>query len=260
MSTASFDQLSGHLRGDQSPRVWSLLVTVFGELAQQDGSKISGAVIGHLTRLIGIKPEATRVALHRLKKDGWIQAHRFGRNSHYALTPWGRAQSAQATPRIYATTQPVADAWLVLNDPAIPPATHDESVVTISTQIRISPTCPKGSQVFATQLTRSSDLPDWIADKLCDAATLSLSHAFSQQLSKLESALGASPRLTKLEIAALRVLIVHSWRKIVLKTPILPDFVFPAHWTGHTCRTQVATLLAQLAIQTIADLEEAVAA
>ena len=82
-------------------RLWSLIITIFGDLAQAPGSRISGAALGEITELIGVKPEAMRVALHRLRKDGWLESEREGRASFHHLTQYGRTQCAEASPRIY---------------------------------------------------------------------------------------------------------------------------------------------------------------
>ena len=96
MKQASLDDLVRCLNGDQVPRVWSLLVTVFGELGQDPDVRLSVLLLGKLMDLAGVKPGAMRVALHRLKKDGWIDSRRCGRNSEYFLTPYGRSQSVEA--------------------------------------------------------------------------------------------------------------------------------------------------------------------
>jgi phenylacetic acid degradation operon negative regulatory protein len=104
------------------------LVSVFGELAQDQGSRISGSLLRHITEQIGIKPEAMRVASHRLSKDGWIDSERHGRTSAYYLTKWGRAQSASASPRIYAADQ----AWFVMSNPGQPALLEDPLGIWIS--------------------------------------------------------------------------------------------------------------------------------
>ncbi|MEZ5825592.1 MAG: hypothetical protein R3C97_12900 [Geminicoccaceae bacterium] len=106
----SFDQLVACIRGGPSPRVWSLLVTVFGELARAPDACIGGPLVNELCGLIGIKPAATRVALHRLRKDGWIDSRRTGKTSAHFLTEKGLASSIEASPRIYATGLPCEQA------------------------------------------------------------------------------------------------------------------------------------------------------
>ncbi|TNF22119.1 MAG: PaaX family transcriptional regulator, partial [Rhodobacteraceae bacterium] len=87
MQPTPFQTVVRHLTRDQAPRVWSLLISVFGDLAQDPGARISGLLLRHMTERIGIKPEAMRVAIHRLRKDGWIDSQRHGRTSVYFLTP-----------------------------------------------------------------------------------------------------------------------------------------------------------------------------
>jgi len=52
--------------GDRN-RVWSLVVTIFGDLAQGTGDTLSMQTLARITEPLGVKPEALRVALHRLK-------------------------------------------------------------------------------------------------------------------------------------------------------------------------------------------------
>lgn len=97
-------------------------------------------------------------------------------------------------------------------------------------------------------------------NKVCHEQTVTLSQDFARALDNLHSRLQIAPALTTLESAALRVLLVHSWRRIVLKAPILPDDVFPTGWRGPVCRQRVSTLLARYPKQQLRDLEAAIAA
>lgn len=255
-----FDSLAGCLTGAQKPTVWSLLVTVFGDLAQDEGARISGAVLGRLTDLIGIKPEATRVALHRLRKDGWIDSRRNGRSSDYFLTEWGRAQSAAATPRIYATTPAATEAWLVLTDPATPAGAKETGGAWVASSMLVTATRPdpEDRTLFATRLD-AGDAPAWMTAKICDPVLAHLSQDLAARLTALDDALRDTGGLDCLQITALRVLIVHGWRRIALKAPALPDHVFPDAWSGAACRALTAELLQRLPRQALADLEGAAA-
>ena len=81
---------------NRNQRVWSIIVSLFGDLAQRPGDRISGSVLSRITEPMGIKPEAMRVALHRLRSDGWILSEREGRTSRYCLTESGLSQSRAA--------------------------------------------------------------------------------------------------------------------------------------------------------------------
>ena len=71
-------------------KTWSLIVTLFGDLDGEPQVVLSGKDIGAILGHIGIKPEATRVALHRLKRDGWIDTQRAGREVFYSLSDRGK--------------------------------------------------------------------------------------------------------------------------------------------------------------------------
>lgn len=258
MEPDAISDLALRLNDGQTPRVWSLLVTVFGDLAQDANTRISGKVLGQMMDIIGIKPEAMRVALHRLRKDGWIDSERRGRTSHYFLTELGRTQSAAASPRIYGTAPDASQAWLVIRNPGYntgQPGKHMfKDAVWVTSNTAITGQAPTGADVFATPLDPATCLPDWMRSKLCDADVLAQSQFLADQLAQLQL---SRQRLTPLETAALRVLVVHGWRRIVLKSPKLPDYVLPDAWAGAICRQRVAEILAALPKHVIADLDAA---
>ena len=64
MHTEDFITLTAPLRAVGGGRVWSLMISLFGDLAQEDGTAISGPVLSAMMSLLLVKPEAARVALH----------------------------------------------------------------------------------------------------------------------------------------------------------------------------------------------------
>lgn len=257
MQTTSFTSIARHLTGCGTPRVWSLLVTVFGELALDRDARISGSLLRALSEQMGVKPEAMRVALHRLRKDGWIESARTGRTSDYFLTPWGRTQSMQASPRIYAAGQAAESGWLIVLNPASPAQMDGTQGAWIASNVLVTSVPPELGDAFAVPLSTDTPLPIWMSAKVCDPDTVRLSQDFATALRAMRASLGTDPKLGRIEIAALRVLLVHSWRRIVLKAPVLPDHVFPQDWRGAECRVGVFALLAQFPKQDLADLESA---
>ena len=107
------------LCADEPPRVWSLIVTVFGDLAQNEGDAFSGAVLGALLSPVGVRPEALRVALHRLRNEGWIETRKRGREAFHSLSDMGLQQSAQASERIYGAARAALPEWHLLCYPPV---------------------------------------------------------------------------------------------------------------------------------------------
>ena len=255
MDRKAFDELVTRITGGEMPRVWSWVVTVFGELAREPGTEISGTLLGCLADLIGIKPEAIRVALHRLRKDDWIISRRDGRRSVHFLSEKGRTLSSEASPRIYAAVSDPRPAWLVLADPRNQAVTLGVDTVSIGPGTWIAAERPDDEAVFCARLEAGRELPSWITEKICPHEMAVESGVFAGRLAELRSLITDPEALSPLETATLRVLIVHGWRRLILKAPTLPDHVFPDGWKGESCRSQVTGLLSLLCRPTQAILE-----
>lgn len=244
----SFSDLSGIMLQGRVPRVWSLLVTVFGDMAQDENARISGTVLHDLMDLIGIKPEATRVALHRLRKDGWIDSQKQGRNSRYGLTAKGRAESAAASPKIYGREAEPDHIWFVVTEPIGAP---DADWIKVAPQCFLAATKPARIDALSFDLTHNATVPKWVKSTVLPEKLVADCADVHNRLLQLQAASGAFAGLGALEIAALRTLIVHDWRRIVLKTPPLPSIVLPREWRGADCRRLTVDLLTALPEQSL---------
>ncbi|GAA6189763.1 PaaX family transcriptional regulator C-terminal domain-containing protein [Litorivita sp. NS0012-18] len=243
MKPTPFQTVINHLTRDQIPRVWSFLISVFGELTQDTGARISGNLLRHISEQVGIKPEAMRVAIHRLRKDGWIDSERHGRTSTYFLTELGRSLSASASPRIYSADQAAETACFAMFNPGQPIHHDDPLAVWVSSNVLITSANLDAAQTFVCAIHEDTFMPEWMTTKICDEKIVEMSALFAAQLADIKPHIDGAPDLGILEVAALRVLLIHNWRRIVLKTPLLPDHVFPSHWQGPRCREMVSQLL-----------------
>jgi len=218
-------------------RVWSLLVTVFGDLAPDcplDGPTLSALMDG-----IGIKPEATRVALHRLRADGWITSQKKGRISEHRLTPKGRRDSEAARPRIYGrpNTKETPAKVILMREAgnALDPAVF-ASIGPRLFMCGQDAVAPSDAMTLAT-----SDIPKWLGHQIEPTVLLRSYEALFSVLNQIDSEVTAPS--SPLEIAMLRVMIVHAWRRLVLKHPILPRTAHTPEWREHDCRALITRLL-----------------
>lgn len=248
---AAFPRLLEILRAPETPRVWSLLVTIFGDLAQEKDATLSGTALGRLTAPMGIKPEALRVALHRLRRDGWIESTKTGRTSHYSLTGAGRRESAEASPLIYGPEPRESEAALVIAEEDIGTADW----VRVTPQVALAPGRVSVPGAFVTEITRDTSLPDWIRAKVCDEDLCAACSGLAARLGAFQVDMQTAVPLSPIERAILRVAIVHGWRRVILKAPLLPDHVFPEAWEGARCRERVAQCLASLPRPALAEIE-----
>lgn len=263
MTDTDFAQLVARVLGSSTPRVWSLLVTMFGDLALTPQARLSGATVNAITAAIGIKPEATRVALHRLRKEDWIVSHRTGRQTRYGLTSHGRTQTTAAAPRVYGPAATGTSAYLVLENPSLPtdwPADQDAvTTVQIGPKVVVTTSSTKSDQHLKLALNPDMDLPQWVSDKLCPPEIQSASRDLSQRF--LQILEGASLEdLPLLQRTAIRVVIVHEWRRLILRTPAFPETLLKDQWRGEECRVAFHTLLTRLPVPDLAALEDAIEA
>jgi phenylacetic acid degradation operon negative regulatory protein len=214
-------------------------------MAQEPGSKVSGTALKTLSEHLEIKPQAMRVALHRLRKDGWIDSIKSGRRSAYFLTSTSRTESAAASSRIYAQSAPAFQGLSVMiTDPKLSIETSDPRWILLNDHIWISFVPELQPTKSAFVMHYDGPLPDWVSRSIL---THEILHGYQELNLNLEKICSDNwAQLSTFEITALRILIVHNWRRLVLRHINLPDEVFPAECPIGACREKVFELLAKL--------------
>ncbi|WP_421702888.1 PaaX family transcriptional regulator C-terminal domain-containing protein [Aliiroseovarius sp.] len=240
MDVAALSPAVQALRGGEL-RVWSFVVTIFGDMARAPGQELSGAQLSALTEAAGIKPQALRTALHRLRKDGWIDSRRVGRGAMHHLTDHGRAQAEQAAARIYDFAPVAPGRWHLV-------VLCDRTRI-LPGHVPLAPGCFLGHgeppEVPGALVLSGPDLtvPDWVRAQVMSTDLSQDYEAFQQAL---QLALAVPTPASPLEATVLRLLAVHGWRRLVLRHAALPDGLYPADWAGPACRALMASLLDRL--------------
>lgn len=247
------DDLIQGLSGLGSLRVWSVIITIFGDFLRHPGDAIAAPDLARLTLRIGIKPDALRVAIHRLKNDGWITARRSGRNSRYQLSEHGFAESAAARPRIYAASPPETGAQFVLIAPpnaranALPDALKIAAFRPIAPRVYLGPEDPGGlASDFLVLRADAEQTPGWLQTLICPPERMQAYVRLREVLEHTRDrlAIGAPP--TNIDAQVLRIMIIHRWRQALLGHADLPSRYFPTGWPGDGCRDLVQSLLRTL--------------
>jgi len=219
------------LHADGRPRVWSLVITVFGDVVQVRGGRIATGRLRRLLGRVGIETGALRTALSRLASDGWVESHRDGRLSSYALTASGEAEFGPATARIYAPPRlgPVKS-WRFGSGPA-----EGRLAIAGGWLAPADQAAPTEGFGIEGALTEGAAAAVWDA--------LPASH--QSALMRLQGDLDAlrRPPLPPLDAAVARILLIHRWRRLVLRWPEVPAEVMPE---GQSLHDQVAATYARL--------------
>jgi len=267
-ASKTFRAAAAALSTGEGHRVWSLIVTIFGDLAQGPGDTISGPVLSRLTGLMGVKPQAMRVAMHRLRKDGWLESAREGRASAHFLTAYGRTQSAAATPRIYGAGASDPGLWhLLISGGAegrgaaqLEAFSQSGDYLALGSQAILSPGSLPGDHPGLVGVeTGAVALPGWLRAQICPDDVIDACDDLHAAFEAVARILQTGEALRADECAALRALVVHSWRRLILRHPDLPNGFFPQGWRGGDCRAQFAALMAVLPAPGLGALERELA-
>lgn len=200
-----------NLHAEGRLRVWSLVITVFGDLVQHRGGAISSARLGRLLRRVGVEQGTMRTAMSRLGQDGWVTSERRGRSSLYRLSADGVARFAPATARIYAA-------------PRLSAVSEWSLSVSLAGGVRLEPSSEATGHPDLQVTGRIATLtPEYRSGLLGDGHRAALA-ALGADLAALASARPKVP----VDAAAARMLLVHRWRRIVLRYPdvaaeLMPD-------------------------------------
>lgn len=221
------------LTGGAPPRTWSILVTIMGDMGAEPGARLTGPLLARLTEGMGIRPPALRTALHRLRREGWIESVRAGRVTSHALTVRGRAETLAARTRIYGPGPSGALHLVVLG----PGEEAREGVVALGGEIALA----AGPAGWSVPIHAP---PGWMAERVAPPALRVLAGDVAGRLEALSGRLDEAADFS--DPVILRLLVLHLWRRLALRMPPLPEAAFPPGWQGGRARRLAHDLLARL--------------
>ena len=222
-------------------KVWSVLVTLFGDMASAEGTYIAGPTLTLIAQEIGIKPEALRVALHRLRKDGWLITDKNGRTSRHRLSPSARTETLKAAGHIYAAEVPPAKGWsVVIPDPVTTDIPAEWLPVGPSAFLARDPSDDRGALVGTLS---QGAVPAWVAARLVRPEITMRYRALHGLLSGYPVPSDDRSPLARL---TLRLLVLHHWRRTALQHPADAAALMGPDWSGALCRKLVHAWLTAL--------------
>ena len=99
----------------------SVIITVFGDTVSQHGGWIWLGSLIEAIQPLGFSERLIRTSVFRLVQDDWLQVEKIGRKSYYAFTESASQQYRKAARRIYSNTSTNAsDGWLLVFPSFVP--------------------------------------------------------------------------------------------------------------------------------------------
>lgn len=227
-------------------KTWSVIVTILGDLAAAPDARVPGPVLSALSEGMGLKPEAMRVALHRLRRDGWIQSERDGRSSLYGLTDHGRGLTLSVSARVYGATVAPPAGWQIVIAPtaeAMQRLDHPDTIALGPRVALLSDSAAALPDPFLSWAATPGGIPGWVRQIL---APSDLAEAYKTLATALDLALQAPVPHQPLARAVLRELALHQWRRLVLRHGPGPEALLGEDWPGARSRRLVTQLLKRI--------------
>jgi phenylacetic acid degradation operon negative regulatory protein len=262
-----------NFRAEPPSKTPSLIATVFGDLVEAYGGEIW---LGSLTRLLeplGINERLVRTSVYRLSQDGSLEGTRIGRRSFYRLSDAARRRVARFDRRIYYFVEPEWDGeWRLLFAGTRGISSDQRAEIRkrmvwlgygiIAPNVYGHPNAPmepvwqlldelgvtqKVTIMRAANFDQSHGLGTREMVRQCfDIDALERDYrAFNKRYRPLARALESEPGhdLESPESSLmLRIMLIHQYRRILLRDPDLPTPLLPNAWSGHEAHRLCAAI------------------
>jgi phenylacetic acid degradation operon negative regulatory protein len=229
-------------------RTGSIVITVFGDAIVPRGGSVWLGTLLEFFETLDIDSGVVRTAMSRLATDGWLERNKIGRNSFYRLAKKGRQTFAAATRHIYDPPpsdwtgrfellligngedrdasrealknagfgSPLPGVWVAPSGVAIP----EEAAGAI--RLEVSAEDDSGRRLLSES---------WPLQRTADAY-----QKFMKTFEPLRGWIGRGEPLTEADAFTARILLIHHYRRVVLRDPLLPTSLLPLDWPGGAAR------------------------
>ncbi len=276
----AIDQRLDEFRQQRRVQAGSLIMTAFGDAALPRGGRLWLGSLVQLLEPLGLNERLVRTSVFRLAKEEWLRTETVGRRADYLLTPSGRRRFEEASRHIYASHAPLWDRrWrlvLVVGEldtkdrDALRRAMFWQGFGALGHECFVHPSADLPAAFEALESEGLGALLPRLSPMLAADARSGLSASGAdlvrrawnlQTLADDYAAFVASylPILAELrrdrqtevqpqEAFLLRLLLIHDYRRLLLRDPELPEVLLPADWPGQMARLVCKDLYRKLLV------------
>lgn len=256
-------------RQQRRVRANSLIVSLFGDMVVPRGGRIWLGSLIRLLEPLGLNERLVRTSVFRLGKAEWLCTKALGRRSDYLLTESGQRRFDEASRHIYAAYSPSWDGrWrLVLNVGQLAPADRDalrralfwQGFGMLGGDCFVHPGADLALVFEALVADGLGHLLGGLMPLLAGDSAVGNTAGSTDLVARAWnlSELAKSYRLfvttyTPILLALkrkhtapvddesaflIRLLLIHDYRRLLLRDPELPDVLLPPGWPGQAART-----------------------
>jgi len=243
----ALSRIIGQLKREPS-RTGSIAVTVFGDAILPRGGSVWLGTLLEFFKMLDVDGSVVRTAMSRLASDGWLERNKVGRNSFYRLAGKGRRTFDAATKHIY---DPPPSDWtgrfeLLLigqgeDRDASREALKNSGFGTPLPGVWVAPSGVPVPEEAASAIRLEVSAEDdsgrrllresWPLDRTAEAY-----QKFMKTFEPLRSWIGRDEAVADAHAFVARILLIHHYRRVVLRDPLLPTVLLPRDWPGRAAR------------------------
>src|SRR5882724_2022520 len=229
-------------------RSGSIVITVFGDAIVPRGGSVWLGTLLEFFKALDIDSSVVRTAMSRLTADGWFERTKVGRNSFYRLVKRERQTFDIATKHIYGAPasdwtgrfellligngedrdasrealknagfgSPLPGVWVAPSGVPVP----EEAAGAI--RLEVSAEDDSGRRLLSES---------WPLERTADAY-----QKFMKTFEPLRGWLGRERGMSDADAFTARILLIHHYRRVVLRDPLLPAALLPKDWPGRAAR------------------------
>ncbi len=220
-------------------RTGSLIITFYGDAILPRGGSVWLGTLLKFLDMLGTDGGVVRTAVSRLAADGWLDRDKVGRKSFYKLAKAGRERFETAVAHVY---NPHPSSWagrfelLLVGNGADREASRtalaDAGFGSPMPGVWVAPSAVPLPPVVAGAIRLEVSADDAMGRRLVDASwslerTSDSYREFMKTFAPLEPWIGAET-VTPADAILARILLIHHYRRVILRDPLLPAALLPA--------------------------------
>ena len=229
-------------------RTGSIVITVFGDAIVPRGGSVWLGTLLAFFEMLDIEGGVVRTAMSRLATDGWLERSKVGRNSFYRLARKGRQTFDAATRHIYDPPPPDWTGRFELlligagedrdaSREALKNAGFGSPLPGVWVAPSGVPVPEEASGAIRLEVSAEDDSgrrllrESWPLQRTADAYL-----KFMKTFEPLRGWIARQDAIPDADAFTARILLIHHYRRVVLRDPLLPTALLPQNWPGGAAR------------------------
>jgi len=245
----------------------SLIISLFGDVVLPRGGRIWLGSLIKLLEPLELNERLVRTTVFRLAKDEWLRTESHGRKADYVLTEAGRRRFEEASRQIYASQAPLWDRrWrLVFLVGDLEPKFRDQirralfwqGFGALGAECFVHPSADLTTTLDAlvaeglgehlkalmpllaadSRVGVSASNAELVARAWClEELAIAYENFVETYLPILGELRADGNDVDEGDAFLLRLLLIHDYRRLLLRDPELPDVLLPVDWPGQRAR------------------------